>query len=170
MVSTISRLFGGISGSYAGIKSCLQMWKSAEWLAVQLYSSSMLGETTFVPSVWTNFLPPCGQIWRGSWVSFNTLSYVWSEMVPRVVWQGTRGAKAVEWARLNINARMAHFVRSRGGVVANHRKLEGDNHQFMTTDGVHLNESGLAQETLTGTRSKEAAARVSLTGETRDTT
>lgn len=74
---------------------------------------------------------------------FQQVIIVWSEMVPRVVWQGARDSDAVERARRNINARMARFVRSRGGVVVRHRQLEGDNRPFMMTDGVHLNEDGL---------------------------
>lgn len=74
---------------------------------------------------------------------FQQVIIVWSEMVPRVVWQGARDSEAVERARRNINARMARFVRSRGGVVVRHRQLEGDNRQFMITDGVHLNDDGL---------------------------
>lgn len=74
---------------------------------------------------------------------FNHVIIVWSEMIPRVVWQGARDAEAVDRVRRNINARLARFVRLRGGVVVRHRLLEGDNRPFMLTDGVHLNEQGL---------------------------
>lgn len=74
---------------------------------------------------------------------FQHVIVVWSEMIPRVVWQGARDADAVERVRRNVNARMARFVRSRGGVVVRHRQLEGDNRQFMRTDGAHLDDNGL---------------------------
>lgn len=74
---------------------------------------------------------------------FQELIIVWSEVVPRVTWQGARDAGAVERARRTFNARMARFVRSRAGVVVRHRQLEGDNRCLMREDGVHLNEIGL---------------------------
>lgn len=74
---------------------------------------------------------------------FQNVILVWSEMVPRVVWQGARDGEAVDRARRNINARMARFVRLRGGVVVRHRDLEGDNRLLMEDDGVHLNGRGL---------------------------
>lgn len=73
---------------------------------------------------------------------FKQVILVWSEMIPRVVWQGARDAEAVDRARRNVNARLARFIRSRGGVVVRHRLLEGDNRPFMQVDGVHLNEQG----------------------------
>lgn len=74
---------------------------------------------------------------------FQEIILVWSEIVPRVVWQGARDASAVERARRTVNARMARFIRSRGGVVVRHRQLEGDNRRLMLRDGVHLNDIGL---------------------------
>lgn len=74
--------------------------------------------------------------------SFSEAVLVWSEMIPRVAWQGARNAEAVERARRTVNARMARFVRSRSGVVIRHRDLEGDNRRFMLPDGAHLNERG----------------------------
>lgn len=74
---------------------------------------------------------------------FHHVVIVWSEIIPRVVWQGARNGEAVERARRNINARMARFVRSRGWVVVRHRDLEGDNRRFMAPDGVHLEGDGL---------------------------
>lgn len=74
---------------------------------------------------------------------FQHVIVVWSEIIPRVVWQGARDGEAVERARRNINARMARFVRSRDWVVIRHRQLEGDNRQFMMPDGVHLEGNGL---------------------------
>ncbi|XP_044130444.1 uncharacterized protein LOC122923654 [Bufo gargarizans] len=71
---------------------------------------------------------------------FREVVLVWSEVVPRVVWQG---GEAVERCRRTINARISRFVRSRGGVVVRHRQLEGDNRSLMRPDGVHLNEIGL---------------------------
>ncbi|KAM3923058.1 uncharacterized protein RB166_012151 [Leptodactylus fuscus] len=74
---------------------------------------------------------------------FSEVIIVWSEIVPRVTWQGARDAAAVEKSRRTINARLARFVRSKGGVVVRHRQLEGDNRRLMRPDGVHLNEIGL---------------------------
>lgn len=74
---------------------------------------------------------------------FPQVILVWSEMVPRVIWQGARDAEAVERARRTVNSRMARFIRSRSGVVVRHRLLEGDNRRYMRRDGVHLNEVGL---------------------------
>lgn len=73
---------------------------------------------------------------------FRQVIIVWSEIIPRVVWQGAENMDAVDRARKNVNAHMARFVRSRGGVVVRHRLLEGDNRPFMHTDGIHLNERG----------------------------
>lgn len=74
---------------------------------------------------------------------FPEMVLVWSEVVPRVTWQGARDAGAVERARRTFNTRMSRFVRSRAGVVIRHRQLEGDNRTLMREDGVHLNEIGL---------------------------
>lgn len=71
------------------------------------------------------------------------LVLVWSEIVPRLVWRGARDVQAVDGARRNVNARIARFVRNRGGIVVRHRQLEGDNANLMRTDGEHLNEIGL---------------------------
>lgn len=68
---------------------------------------------------------------------------VWSEIIPRVVWQGARDGEEVERVRRTVNARMARFVRSRGWVVVRHRELEGDNRRFMMTDGIHLEPNGV---------------------------
>ncbi|KAM3920320.1 uncharacterized protein RB166_014717, partial [Leptodactylus fuscus] len=74
---------------------------------------------------------------------FSEVILVWSEMIPRVTWQGARDAAAVERARRTVNARLSRFVRSKGWVVVRHRQLEGDNRRLMRADGVHLNEIGL---------------------------
>ncbi|XP_056385834.1 uncharacterized protein LOC130282023 [Hyla sarda] len=74
---------------------------------------------------------------------FSEMVLVWSEIVPRVKWQGARDAEAIERSRRLVNSRMARFVRSKGGVVVRHRELEGDNRRFMISDGVHLNDIGL---------------------------
>lgn len=74
---------------------------------------------------------------------YENVVLVWSEIVPRVIWQGARNAGAVERARRTINARVSRSVRSRSGVVVRHRQLEGDNRQLMDGDGIHLNEIGL---------------------------
>lgn len=71
------------------------------------------------------------------------ISLVWSEVVPRVTWQGACDAGAVERARLTFNSRMSRFVRSWAAVIIRHRQLEGDNRGHMREDGVHLNEIGL---------------------------
>ncbi|KAM4026879.1 uncharacterized protein ACNLHF_022756 [Anomaloglossus baeobatrachus] len=74
---------------------------------------------------------------------FSEVILVWSELIPRVVWQGARDAEAIERSRRTINCRLSRFVRSKSGVVIRHRQLEGDNRRLMGTDGVHLNEIGL---------------------------
>ncbi|KAM3936834.1 uncharacterized protein RB166_001414 [Leptodactylus fuscus] len=74
---------------------------------------------------------------------FSEVILVWSEMIPRVTWQGARDAAAVERVRRMVNARLSRFVRSKGWVVVRHRQLEGDNRRLMRADGVHLNEIGL---------------------------
>lgn len=74
---------------------------------------------------------------------FSEIVLVWSEVIPRVTWQGAHDAGAVERARRTLNTRMACFVRSRAGVVIRHRQLEGDNRRLMRADGVHLNNIGL---------------------------
>ncbi|KAM3920263.1 uncharacterized protein RB166_014651 [Leptodactylus fuscus] len=74
---------------------------------------------------------------------FPELIIVWSEIVPRQRWQGSRDAASAERCRRSVNARMARFVRSRGGVVIRHHQLEGDNSRLLRPDGVHLNDIGL---------------------------
>ncbi|XP_069801958.1 uncharacterized protein [Dendropsophus ebraccatus] len=73
---------------------------------------------------------------------FSEFVLVWSEVVPRVVWQYARDPLAIERSRQTLNARMSRFVRSRSGVVVRHRQLEGDNRGLMSSDGVHLSEIG----------------------------
>ncbi|KAM3933227.1 uncharacterized protein RB166_001093 [Leptodactylus fuscus] len=67
---------------------------------------------------------------------------VWSEIVPRLRWNGSRDPESAERCRRSVNARMSRFVRSRGGVVIRHRQLEGDNSRLLRPDGVHLNDIG----------------------------
>lgn len=74
---------------------------------------------------------------------FQEVILVWSEIVPRVVWQGSHEAVALERVRRTINSRISRFVRLRSGVVIRHRQLEGDNRRLMIGDGVHLNGIGL---------------------------
>ncbi|XP_040271179.1 uncharacterized protein LOC120986584 isoform X2 [Bufo bufo] len=52
---------------------------------------------------------------------FREVILVWSEIVPRAVWQNGRDGEAIEKCRRTVNARMSRFVRSRGGVVVRHR-------------------------------------------------
>ncbi|KAM4025867.1 uncharacterized protein ACNLHF_026304 [Anomaloglossus baeobatrachus] len=74
---------------------------------------------------------------------FPELVLIWSEIIPRIAWQGARDAAAVERSRRTLNARMSRFVRFKGGVVVRHRQLEGDNSSLMLPDGVHLSDIGL---------------------------
>lgn len=74
---------------------------------------------------------------------FQHLVLVWSEIIPRVSWQGARNAGAIERARRTINTRISRFVRSRAGVVVRHHQLEGDNRRLMLPDGAHLDDIGL---------------------------
>lgn len=48
---------------------------------------------------------------------FAEVVIVWSEMVPRVRWQGARDAGAIERARRTVNARMARFIASASPAV-----------------------------------------------------
>ncbi|XP_069812354.1 serine/arginine repetitive matrix protein 1-like isoform X2 [Dendropsophus ebraccatus] len=74
---------------------------------------------------------------------FSDSIIVWSEIVPRVVWNGARNPGAIERARRILNTRISRFVRTRGGIAIRHRQLEGDNRRLMLQDGVHLNDIGL---------------------------
>ncbi|KAM4013588.1 uncharacterized protein ACNLHF_003677 [Anomaloglossus baeobatrachus] len=74
---------------------------------------------------------------------FPELVLIWSEVIPRVAWQGARDAAAVERSRRTLNARMSRFIRFKGGVVVRHRQLEGDNSSLMLPDGVHLSDIGI---------------------------
>ncbi|KAM4031880.1 uncharacterized protein ACNLHF_019256 [Anomaloglossus baeobatrachus] len=74
---------------------------------------------------------------------FPELVFIWSEIIPRVAWQGARDAAVVERSRRTLNARMSRFVHFKGGVVVRHRQLEGDNSSLMLPDGVHLSDIGL---------------------------
>ncbi|KAM3926882.1 uncharacterized protein RB166_009719 [Leptodactylus fuscus] len=74
---------------------------------------------------------------------FSESVLVWSEIIPRVHWHGSRDAESAERCRRSVNSRMARFVRSRGGVVVRHRQLEGDNSRLLREDGVHPNDIGL---------------------------
>lgn len=71
------------------------------------------------------------------------LVLMWSEIVPRLVWRGARDMSAVDGSQRNVTARMARFVRNRGGVVVRHRQLEGDLAGLIRPDGKHLTEIGL---------------------------
>ncbi|KAM4034613.1 LOW QUALITY PROTEIN: uncharacterized protein ACNLHF_021274 [Anomaloglossus baeobatrachus] len=74
---------------------------------------------------------------------FPELVLIWSEVIPRVAWQGARDAAAVERSRRTLNARMSRFIRFKGGVVVRHRQLAGDNSSLMLPDGVHLSDIGI---------------------------
>ncbi|XP_069804499.1 uncharacterized protein [Dendropsophus ebraccatus] len=76
-------------------------------------------------------------------IFFSKMILVWSEITPRVVWQGARDPAAAERARRTINARMSRFVRSLSGVVVRHRQFEKDNKDLMSADGLHLTEKGM---------------------------
>lgn len=73
---------------------------------------------------------------------FQDLVLVWSEIVPRVAWNGARNPSAIERARRLINSRVSRWVRAAGGVVVRHRQLEGDNRHLILEDGVHLTPIG----------------------------
>lgn len=68
---------------------------------------------------------------------------MWSEIVPRLIWKGTRNNASIERARRLLNMRVSRHVRINEGVVIRHRQLEGDNKELMMDDGIHLNEIGL---------------------------
>ncbi|KAM3918396.1 uncharacterized protein RB166_013294 [Leptodactylus fuscus] len=73
---------------------------------------------------------------------FPEVVLVWSEIVPRSRWNGSKDPESAERCRRSVNARMSRFVRSRGGVVIRHHQLEGDNSRLLRPDGVHLNDIG----------------------------
>lgn len=74
---------------------------------------------------------------------FPQLIVVWSEIVPKVVWQGVRDASAIGKAHRTLNARLSRFNHSRSSVVVHHRQLGGDNSSLMRPNNVHLNDIGL---------------------------
>ncbi|XP_071976202.1 uncharacterized protein [Engystomops pustulosus] len=74
---------------------------------------------------------------------FSDLVVVWSEVIPRVIWNGARNPESIERACRMLKMRVSRFVRSRCGMVIRHRQLEGDNAGLMLDDGVHLNDIGL---------------------------
>ncbi|KAM4025860.1 uncharacterized protein ACNLHF_026288 [Anomaloglossus baeobatrachus] len=74
---------------------------------------------------------------------FSELRIVWSEIILRVVWQGSSDLEVIDRTRCTVNTRMSRFIRYRSGVVVRHRQLEGDNRRLMMPDGVHLTDIGL---------------------------
>lgn len=74
---------------------------------------------------------------------FPELVIVWSEIVPRVVWQEARDLGTVEGVRRSFNTHMARCVRHKGGVVVRPRQLEEDNRRLMRPVGVPLINIGL---------------------------
>lgn len=50
-------------------------------------------------------------------VYFAEIILVWSEVIPRVTWQGARDAGAVECMRRTLNTRISRFVSSSGGLL-----------------------------------------------------
>ncbi|KAM3936660.1 uncharacterized protein RB166_016958 [Leptodactylus fuscus] len=73
---------------------------------------------------------------------FPEVVLVWSEIVPRLRWNGSRDPESAQRCHRSVNVRMSRFVRSRGGVVIRHRQLDGDNSRLLRPDGVHLNDIG----------------------------
>ncbi|XP_075114178.1 uncharacterized protein LOC142183131 [Leptodactylus fuscus] len=55
---------------------------------------------------------------------FQSSVIIWSEIIPSLVWRGARNAEAIERVRRSINARMARFVKAKGGVVIRHKRHE----------------------------------------------
>ncbi|XP_071979829.1 uncharacterized protein [Engystomops pustulosus] len=74
---------------------------------------------------------------------FSRFILVWSEILPRAVWEGARDVAAIKRGRRLLNTRVSRFVTERGGVVVRHRELEGDNRGLLLPDGVHLSDIGL---------------------------
>lgn len=74
---------------------------------------------------------------------FTSMTFVWSEIVPRSLLARDVPGPCLENFRRKVNAQVSKFVRRIGGVVVHHRDLEGDNTDLLRRDGVHLNEIGL---------------------------
>ncbi|XP_072000851.1 uncharacterized protein [Engystomops pustulosus] len=74
---------------------------------------------------------------------FSRFVLVWSEIIPRAIWEGARDGAGIERSRRLLNTKVSRFVRERGGVVVRHRELEGDNRGLLLPDGVHLTDIGM---------------------------
>ncbi|XP_071969433.1 uncharacterized protein [Engystomops pustulosus] len=74
---------------------------------------------------------------------FSRFVLVWSEIIPRAIWEGARDGDGIERSRRLLNTKVSRFVRERGGVVVRHRELEGDNRGLLLPDGVHLTDIGM---------------------------
>ncbi|CAJ0933156.1 unnamed protein product [Ranitomeya imitator] len=76
------------------------------------------------------------------WAMFPKVLVVWSDIVPRKVWQGARSPEGVNRARIKVNKAVSRFMARNGEVVVRHINLESGTGGYWRLDGVHLNAVG----------------------------
>lgn len=78
---------------------------------------------------------------RGEWPA---VRLVWLDVVPRLVWRGSRSWVAIDKARKKLNLAVPRFVVSLGGWAVRHPTLVVCKPDLFLPDGVHLSPPGVA--------------------------
>ena len=65
---------------------------------------------------------------------------IWSDMLPRQHWRNAISTKVAEKSRKRCQLRARALFSQEGGEIISHNLIHGD--QFLSTDGVHLSETG----------------------------
>lgn len=69
---------------------------------------------------------------------------VWSDVVPRLVWRGSRSCVAIDKARKKLNLAVSRFVVTLGGWAVRHPTLVACRPELFLPDGVHLAPQGVS--------------------------
>lgn len=69
---------------------------------------------------------------------------VWSDVVPRLVWRGSRSLVAIDKARKKLNWAVSRFVVSLAGRAVRHPSLVVGRPELFLPDGVHLSPQGVS--------------------------
>lgn len=113
-----------------------QEWGRPEWIVVHLGGNDIgRGKgIDLILRIKRDFLR-IFEAWPG-------VRLVWSDIIPRQAWVGSRGVRALDRVRKRVNFAVAQFVEAHGGVAIRHPQLVQQNRHYFFGDGVHLSDSG----------------------------
>lgn len=113
-----------------------QDWGRPDWIVVHLGGND-IGHgkgIDLILRIKRDFLKIL-EAWQG-------VRLVWSDIIPRRAWLGSRGLRALDRVRKRVNFAVAQFVVGHWGVAIRHPQLVHENQRYFFRDRVHLSDSG----------------------------